>query len=400
MTNRQRVTLIGLLAGFLVIVVLTWATLFTVDEKEMAVVLQFGRPVASYEDPGLKFKVPFVQEVRKLPKTYQFSFGARGRQVLEDLPTADGKKIEVTAWIIWRITDPEQFVKVLQTVERADLRVAEFVRGATRRVITSNELAEVVRSTDRDLTYPMLTDLLKVLEEDAKQSGLQAEGDEPGQAPPPKAPEDVTAGGQEETLQDWLRAQIETKEKIESGREKIVEDIKNEVERELATFGDKKGGGRGIELVDLGIARIDFVDAVREKAFERQITRWESISSFYVNQGEKQKQQILNRTEAKVQEVLGDGKKQANEIRGEVDARIIEAYARALEETGEFYNFIRTLEAYKEAMGSNTRLVLTTDSEMFKLLKAIPPSSPAEPSAMPSEDQPPTHAPPPPKAGS
>ncbi len=128
------------------------STLFTVSERELVVVLQFGEPVASYDKPGLKVKIPFVQEIHRLPKTLQFWEGTGG-SVLVDLPTADGKKIEVTPWAIWRITNPQKFVEVLRTVDNAEIRVATFVRSEMRDAITANDLVEVVRSSNRPLSY-------------------------------------------------------------------------------------------------------------------------------------------------------------------------------------------------------------------------------------------------------
>ncbi len=158
MTNVQRISLVLLTAGLLLVYIVGRATLFTVNERELAVVLQFGDPVGSYTEPGLHFKLPLIQEVRRLPKTYQFWSGEN--DVLVDLPTKDGKKVEVTPWAIWRITEPAQFVRVLRTVEEAESRVSTFVRGEMRDVITSHDLAEAVRSSDRELTYTLQVELL------------------------------------------------------------------------------------------------------------------------------------------------------------------------------------------------------------------------------------------------
>jgi membrane protease subunit HflC len=371
MTNRQRTILIAIPVGVLVLIVLARAVLFTVDERELAVVLQFGQPVASYTEPGLKFKLPFIQEVRKLPKSFQFWSGT-GTEVLEDLPTADGKRIEVSAWAVWKISDPKQFVQVLRTVDNAQLRVATFVRGETRDVITSNDLVEVVRSSDRDLNYPVLNELLKILQEAAvEEAGVEKEKPDKPSPDQPPAEGEPAASDAGPGLEEWVLAQTATKERIRVGREKIVEQIKRNVQQALAETTGSEAGGRGIELVDMGISRIDFVDRVRDAAFDRQIARWESIASFYRSQGEKQRRQILNRTAARVEEIMGQGKQESNELRGDVEARIIDAYATAINETGEFYNFIRTLEAYDKALGPNTRLILTTDSEMLKLLKRV-----------------------------
>jgi membrane protease subunit HflC len=363
MNIAQRSLLIVLIVVLLLIVPLGRSVMFTVDERELAVVKQFGKVVESYTEPGLRFKVPFVQEVQRLPKTLQFWSGADG-DILVDLPTADGKKIEVTPWFIWRITDPKQFVEVLRTVERAETRVKEFVRSEMRDVITANVLAEVVRSTDRELTYTFQVEPPLELE--------PSDQSDPGQ----NSSADEEAEATREPLPIPAARQPGADEPIEVGREKLVQQINEVVRQRLSTTAEGDQIGRGIELVEVGIAKIDFVDAVREAAFERLTAFMQSIAARYTNEGERRKQEILNKTNYEVDKIEGEGKGEANRIRGEVDAEIIEKYAEAIRETGDFYRFVRTLEAYQQALGPNTRLVLTTDSEMFKLLKAIPPAPP------------------------
>jgi membrane protease subunit HflC len=113
---------------------------------------------------------------------------------------------------------------------------------------------------------------------------------------------------------------------------------------------------------------------VREAAFDRLIAFMEAIASYHLNEGERRKQEILNRTEAEVQRILGEGREQSNRLRGEADAEIIDKYAKAIKETGEFYNFVRTLEAYREALAGQTRLILTTESQILRLLQELPPA--------------------------
>jgi membrane protease subunit HflC len=335
--STKRLVLIGVLALF-VLMILT-SSMYTVSERELAVVVQFGQPVASRTEPGLYFKIPMVQEVVRLPRTLQYWSGVDDRLI--DVPTADGKKIEVTPWAVWRINDPKQFVQVLRNVPNAEARVQTIVRSSVRDVITSHDLSELVRSSNRELTY----------------SFQQEPIDEDGEAIPelegtpttPQAPE--------------------AKETIRLGRQKLVEEMKELVQRRLNQSDDGQPGGRGIELVDVGISRIDFVKQVREAAFDRLIAFMDSIASRYLNEGERRKQEILNRTQAEIQKIEGEGMEESNRIRGKVDAEIIEKYAAAINQTGDFYNFIRTLEAYKEALTSGSRLILTTDSEFLTLLK-------------------------------
>ncbi|MFH1268777.1 MAG: protease modulator HflC, partial [Planctomycetota bacterium] len=326
MSNAQRAFLVALIAFLLLIVPLGQSMLFTVNERELAVVVRFGEPVDSHTEPGLKLKMPLVDEVRRLPKTYQFWSGA-GSEILVDLPTADGKKIEVTPWAIWKITDPKQFLKDQGTVESAESRVKDRVRSEVRDVITSNILAEVVRSSDRELTYTFQVELPLVLEpsEESEAGDEPSAGEKQGATP---AEEAVPIAGVRQPGAD---------EKIEVGREEIVEKIKEAVQQRLATTEEGSQTGRGIELADVGIAKIDFVDAVREAAFERLIAFMQSIAARYTNEGERRKQEILNKTDFEVQKIEGEGKGEANKIRGDVEAEIMQKYAEAIKETGEFY---------------------------------------------------------------
>jgi membrane protease subunit HflC len=325
-------------AGLLLILgFLARASMYVVDERELAVILQFGRPVKSIEQPGLYFKTPFIQEVRRFPRTLQLW---RSREDIVDLPTADGKKVEVAAWALWRIKDPLRFVQALRTVDNGDLAVKDRVRAAIRDEITGHDLSEVVRSTNRELTYSFRFEL-------------------------PDMETESPTGADEPQV-----AQPSVSEEVHVGRELILREIKESVRKRLE--GEEEGEiDRGVELVDVGISSIGFVPAVREAAFARLMAFMDSIASGYTNSGEQRKQEILNRTQAEVEQILGNGEMQSNIIRGEVDAEIIEQYAKAITETGDLYNFIKLLEVYEKSLNNKTRLILTTNSELFRLLKEV-----------------------------
>lgn len=342
-TTNRRLTVLALV-GFVLLWLLS-TMIYVVDERQQAVVLQFGEPVEENTKPGLYFKMPFIQQVRKLPKTLQF-WGGLTEHELPDLPTRDGKKVEVVPWALWRITEPTKFVTVLITEDRARQRVGDIVRGAARDVITQYDLAELVRSTDRQLTFSFRVDINS----------------------PRVTPAQIAQPAAEETT------------KVLVGREKIIQEIKLKAMQDLAgEEGVGRQTGRGIELIDVGIAGVNFVPQVREAAFDRIIAMMQASASFYTNEGEREKQEILNSTNAEVQRIEGEGKEESNRLRGEVEAEIITSYAKAIEQAGEFYTFVRTLEAYKKALGNDTRLILTTDSEFFRLLKEIGKAGPVIP---------------------
>lgn len=330
------VVLVGLL------LVAAYSAMFTVNQRELAVVLEFGKLVKSIDEPGLYFKIPLIQEVRRLPRTRQF-WASGSRDVLEALPTKDGKKVEVSVWAIWKITDPEKFVKSMRTVENAEQQVLQRVRAGVRDVITTYELSEVVRSTDRELTYSFgLSDIPEAITD------------------PTDSPNDLA------TVVEQVEIQV--------GREKILEEIRQRIVAQLAVGDGQQAEGsidRGIELVDVGVSNIGFAPSVRLAAFARLEAFMDAIAARYENEGQQKKQEIINQTNAEVEKILGEGEEQSKRLRGEVEAEIIESYATAIKATGDFYTFQRTLEVYEAALDSNTRLILTTDSDLFRMLKGI-----------------------------
>jgi len=361
-TMRKRIILISIIVVLLVGPMLGRAMMYTVDERELAVVLQFGGPVASRSDPGLYFKTPFVQEVRRLPKTYQFWSGET--EVLADLSTDDQMKVEVTPWAVWRITEPEEFVRVLRTVENGEKRIKEFVRSAVRDVVASHDLVEAVRSTNH------LTEEYEKKKKIADRFLRDQSIDVPNSVVSPD-PASVDEQRSEKPVP------------IQLGRPAIVAKIKKLVQEKLAeeVAAGAEGeifGGRGIELVDLGIARIDFVSRVRDAAFERQIASMQAIAKANVAQGELRRDEMIFQAEAQAEEILGRGQEAANKTRGDVDAEITRKFAVAIRDAGEFYRFIRSLEAYKKATASRTHLILTTDSEFFKFLQSSGEAVPVE----------------------
>src|SRR3954453_8205736 len=380
MTSRQRIAiLIGLL--MILAVPLLGTVCYTVSERELAVLLQFGQPVASRTEPGLYFKLPFIQEVLRLPKTLQVWHGSRQSDKLVDVPTADGKKVEVTVWAVWRVTDPVQFVKTLRTVSNAESRVKEFVRSMARDTITTHNLSEIVRSTNRKMTYTL-----------GLPPEMIAAASADGAAGPGRS---LPARELEQAIPDFV-VPPEARESVSLGRLRIMDQIKQDSQRALAEDGNREGQsrGRGIELVDVGLSRIEFVPQVREAAFDRAVSLMEAIATKTISEGEQRKKEIINKTGAEVQKIEGEGKQEANVLKGKADAEIIDSYAKAIRETGEFYNFIRTLEVYKEALKGETRLILTTDSALLKLIKNLEPLKPeAKPSPVASSPAPETRPP-------
>jgi len=361
MSSKRSNIIAGVILAILIIgVILVRSMVYVVDERDLAVILQFGEPVRSIEEPGMYLKAPFIQEVRRLPRTLQIWVS---QEDIVDLPTADGKKIEVAAWAVWRIENPLKFVQTLRTVENGGLAVKDRVRAAIRDEITSYDLAEVVRSSDRGLTYSFRFEL--------PDSDLDAEPVPDGTDTPQG---DENQGDADQAIENetvTTPVQPGVKQNIEFGRKLIVDNITKSVRDRLE--GKEQGEiDRGIRLIDVGMSNIGFVPAVREAAFERLRAFMDSIAAGYTSAGEQRKQEIINRTQAEVEKILGNAERQANIIRGETDARIIKDYAEAIQQTGDFYRFVKQLELFESSLNQETRLILTTDSELFQMLRELP----------------------------
>ncbi len=342
------------LAGIAIVLILLFGSIYTVSEREVAVVMEFGKPVASRIEPGLYFKTPLMQNVERFPKTLQF-WRSSPQETLVDLPTADKKKIEVSAWAIWKINDPKKFRQVLVSVANAESAVKDRVRAAIRDEITSHDLSEVIRSSDRELTYSLQFAQPEILEAN------NAKPDANGNRKPGKNEDNLIRG--------------DVPRNIQLGRQEILNRIRENVQNRLkgkGEAGSESDTDRGIELVDVGIYNISFVPAVREEAFVRLKTAMEAIAAKHYAEGKKKKDVILNETHAEVERFKGEGEGESSSIRGKIDAEIIGDYAKAINETGDFYNFDRTLKLYREALqGKSNRLILTTDSDLFRLLKQL-----------------------------
>ena len=221
MTPRQRlIALIGL--AVVLSVPVARSVCYIVSERELAVLLQFGEPVASRTKPGLYFKAPFIQEVLRLPKTLQIWHGAEAAKLV-DVPTADGKKIEVTLWAVWKITDPAQFVRTLRTLENGESRVKEFVRSTARDTITTHNLAEIIRSTDRKMTYT-----LGLPPEVVAAAAVDAQAK-------PKDPAKPAQDADDADVPDFL-VPPEAREPVALGRLKIMDQIRQTAQTALAAI--------------------------------------------------------------------------------------------------------------------------------------------------------------------
>lgn len=315
------------LAALLVLGVLLAITLasamYSIDEAEQAIVLQFGRPVGDpIVEPGLHFKVPFIQEVRRFDKRLQ-SWDGDPNQI----PTRGEQFISVDTTARWRISDPLRFLQSVQNTFGAANRLNDILDSVVRDFVSATDLVEIVRSKD-----------WKVSEADLERALVAAE--------------------EEETL---LR-------EVTSGREELVAAILAAAQRQMPQYG--------IELLDIRIKRVDYVQDVQERVFERMIAERQRIAEQFRSEGAGRAAEIDGETERQLAEVVSRATRDAEVIRGRADADATRIYNEAFGADPEFYAFFRTLESYPQSLGDRVTMILPADSDYFRYLRTIVPASP------------------------
>jgi membrane protease subunit HflC len=323
----------GVLAVISLVVILSGSgSFYTVDQTEQVVVTEFGRPVGEpIVEPGLHFKTPFVQAVNRLDKRFLEWDGAP-----VGIPTKDKTYIHVDAFARWRIKDPLQFFVRLRNEPSAQSRLEDILGSEIRNAIAKHELIEIVR-TDKN-RKPLHDENLA-----AAQIG------------------DSTIG---------------TLRKIEFGREKVEEEIQKAAAAKLAEFG--------IELLDLRLKRVNYNAEVLDRIYQRMMSERQQIAQRFRSEGEGAAARIAGQKERDINEIQSTAYREVQRIRGEADAKASEIYARAYTtnpQAAEFYGFLKSMETYRKVFARDSTLVLSTDSDLFNLLKRVESRVKAPPAA-------------------
>jgi membrane protease subunit HflC len=293
---------------------LVYNAAYKVDETEQVIITQFGRIVGTPKtDPGLKFKVPFIQRANYFAKNLLDWDGDPGQ-----VPTLDKTFIWVDTFARWKITDPIKFFQTVNNQFNAVGKLNDIIDPAVRNFITSHSLIEAVRKSSRSL----------------------------------------------DTSDVDIQDRIRTSYAVTVGREKITQGILKQAQPKLAQFG--------IELVDVKIKRINYVEQVRKSVYDRMIAERKQIAEKYRSEGKGEAQRILGKRERDLQEITSEAYRKAQEIKGKADAEATIIYAEAYGIDPEFYSFVQTLEIYDQSLGEKNTLILSTESEFLKYLKEYP----------------------------
>lgn len=289
------------------------SAVYVVSEPEQVIITQFGRPVGGTVDtPGLHLKLPFIQTVNRFDKRFLEWDGEAN-----ELPTRDKRFIWVDTTARWRISDPLLFFQRLRDERGAQSRLDDILDGETRNAVANHALVEIVRTSNRE------------------------------PEPDPSVPEEDQGF-----------------EPIRFGRDRIREVILSAARTRTADLG--------IEILDVRLKRINYVEEVRAKVYDRMIAERQRIATQYRSEGEGEAARIRGERDRDLQRIQSEAYREAQELRGRADAEATAIYATAYDQSAEarrFYAFQKTLETYERTVDAETILVLSTDSELYRLLK-------------------------------
>ena len=306
--------LVPILVVIIIGLIILGGTLYTVDQTQQVIITQFGEPIGKpITEAGLRLKKPFIQKVNYFEKRL-LAWDGLPTQV----PTKDKRYIWVDTTARWRIVDPLKFLQTVGNERTALGRLDDIIDSATRNQITSHLLYELVRNSEREF------------------------------------------------VETEVSLEIEEKiGEVKYGREEISRSILEEASRLVPGFG--------IELVDVRIKRLNYVERVRQGVYARMIAERKRVAEQYRSEGQGKRAEIEGMREKELQRITSEAYRRAQEITGKADAEATKIYAGAYNKDPEFYSFLKTLDTYKGTLNEQTWLLLTSDSDFYKYLKSISP---------------------------
>lgn len=305
----------NLIIILIIAVILLLNALYVLDERAQAIITQFGEPVGDpIVNAGLHLKIPFIQKVHFFEKRI-LEWDGDPKQI----PTSDKRYIWIDTYARWQISDPLKFYQTTRNEAFAHGRLDDILSGTTRDVVSSNKLLEIVRNSSRKLQFT--TEF-------------------------------------EESSEDEIRKD----DVIEIGRLKI--------EDEIFEISTDKLDQYGMKLIDVKIKRLNYNEEVRQKVYDRMISERNKIAAKYRSAGQGAAAEIRGKMQRELDQIESEAFKTAQQIIGEADATALDIYANAYQKDPKFYEFIKTLETYKNTITDKETMIMTTDSDYFKHLKS------------------------------
>ena len=287
-----------------------WNSFFILNEGQQAVITQFGKPIGQpHTSAGLKLKLPFIQYVHFFEKKILIWNGDSNQ-----IPTNDKTYIYMENTARWRISDALRFMQAVGTEARARTLLDDILDGTVRDLVNKNDLIEIIRSSDWSPDYV--------------DSTLQT-------------PEDM--------------------QRPKHGRDQISQMVLEAAAKITPQYG--------IELIDVMFKRVNYIETVRLRVYDRMISERKRIAAEKRATGEGQKAEILGRVDREFRSITSAAKKQSMEIRGTADAEATRIYAEAYNLDPEFYAFHKSLESYRSILGQNSTLMLDPASDLLRYME-------------------------------
>jgi len=312
---------INLIVGIVLIIGIVVASgfVYIVDETQQVVLTRFGELIGEPKtEAGIYFKLPLADTANYFDKRIMQWDGDANQ-----IPTREKRFIWVDTTARWRIVDPLMYMQSVRTEASAQSRLDDVIDASTRAIVSSHRLVEVIRDSNR------------LLEAENK-----------------KTMEDAASEFGKTVL-----------ERIKVGRAALNRKI---LERSVDTVRSY-----GIELVDVRIKRINYVQEVRRKVYERMISERKRAAEQFRSEGQGKRAEIEGQMKKELEEIRSEAYKTAQEITGKADAKAIKIYADAYNKDPEFYSFVKTLETYRKTVNKDTQLILTTDNDFYGYLGGI-----------------------------
>ncbi len=303
-----------LLIGLVLLgIIVVYDGFFIVQEGRQVMITQFGKPIGSPKtDAGLYFKMPFLQQVNEFDERI-FIWNGEPNQI----PTNDKTFVYLDVTARWRIADALKFMQAVRTEERAQSLLDDIIGGTVRDMVNKNNLIEIIRSSDWSL------------------DNMTPSNQEPGTRP--------------------VR-----------GRDVISDQILEIAAKAMPQYG--------IELRDVMFRRVNYIDSVRQRVYDRMISERKRIAAEKRSMGEGQKARILGTVDRELRVITSTANKNAVEIKGRADAEATRIYGEAYSQDPEFFSFLKTLESYEKIIGTNTSMVMSSDSDLYRYLKKSNPN--------------------------
>ena len=320
-------TLVVILALLIVFILL--GPFYTINEGEQSVVTRFGKIIETEDTAGLKFKVPFIDNVLVYPKKVLSWDGEAQR-----IPTKENQFIWVDTTARWKIKDSAKYYETVNTLGNGISRLNDILDSTVRTIISENSLNEAVRNTNQ-------INNIEIEENVQTLDNLQ----------------------DAENLRNLTKTNT-LQESINIGRE----GLSSKMYEQANSFTD----AYGIELIDIVIRQIRYSDDLTQSVYQRMIKERNQIAEAYRSYGQGQLAQWRGKTESEQKNIISSAYAKSEEIKGVADAEAAEIYAKAYEADPYFFKLWRTLESYKKTI-PNVNKVLTTDMEYFGLLYGVEP---------------------------